>query len=144
MYNKLAVGGGTLWFAERWSDEHGIWHVAVVDVVPSFTEPDGDPWLSTVYDFSEKHGLRTYLRAAGSSLLLRRAAVDQQAARVRLQNVLARGEAYRVLFNNCEHMAYFVIDGERKSPQVHGFVFGAVCLGTFAFIASRPSHHTPG
>jgi len=48
----------------------------------------------------------------------------------RLKLMLESNQQYALLNNNCEHLVSFVETGERKSPQVQGWVAAAVIVGS--------------
>ncbi len=58
---------------------------------------------------------------------------DIENARNRLLSIYQREEEYNWLFNNCEHFAYEVITGKKKSPQLRG---GMIAAGFLAIAAA--------
>ncbi|MDJ0578544.1 hypothetical protein [Crocosphaera sp.] len=62
--------------------------------------------------------------------------VDQvgiQAAKSRLIKIHQRKEEYNWLFNNCEHFAYEVMTGKKKSPQLRS---GMAVAGLLAIVSA--------
>ena len=57
---------------------------------------------------------------------------DIKNARNRLLNIYQQKEEYNWLFNNCEHFAYEVITGQKKSPQLRGAMIEAGVLAIAA------------
>ena len=59
--------------------------------------------------------------------------VDIQAAKSRLIKIHQRKEEYNWLFNNCEHFAYEVMTGKKKSPQLRA---GMAVAGLLAIVSA--------
>lgn len=59
--------------------------------------------------------------------------VDIQAVKSRLIKISQREEEYNWLFNNCEHFAYEVMTGKKKSPQLRA---GMAVAGLLAIVSA--------
>ena len=129
----LQVAPSHLWIVRKWSKQHGVMHVALVEWVPSWSHPDGDPRLSKVIELSSAHGLnvRAFAWNEGWSFV---ACIDgEPGVRARLAQVLRDNAPYDLVLNNCEHMVSYVATGVRKSPQVRNAAVAVV--GLFALVA---------
>jgi len=71
----------------------------------------------------------TSLTDFGESLVIKVKSTDISCKRElsdRLTKILADDERYRLLSNNCESMAYFLITGRKYSPQIQATIVGAI------------------
>ena len=66
--------------------------------------------------------------------VLRRIDGNEAEAIARLNAVLQNPERYALLNNNCEHLVSFVETGERKSPQVRGWLAVGAIVASIALL----------
>jgi hypothetical protein len=133
MMFELQFGPSQLWIVERKSVQYNVTHVALVEWIPSWSQPAGDPRLSKVLEFSVGTGLaiRAFDWADGWTFVER--IDDRLGVRDRLARVIASNAPYDLVLNNCEHMVSFVATGVRESPQVRHAVCAVV--GMIALVA---------
>jgi len=72
--------------------------------------------------------------ADGKSVgVIRGVSDDQSGITERRQHLLNTGEAYKLLSNNCEHVATHLLHGKRWSPQMRIAVVSAFAIGFLTF-----------
>jgi hypothetical protein len=130
---ELQLAPSHLWIVQRKSEQYGVVHVALVDWIPSWSRPDGDPRLSKIIELSDTSGLtvRPFDESEGWAFV--ECIDDQPGVRQRLAEVIEIDAPYHVVFNNCEHMVWYVATGVRRSPQVRNAALAVV--GVIALVA---------
>jgi hypothetical protein len=136
----IQVAPAQLWIVQRPSHQYGITHVALVDWIPSWSHPYGDPRLSRVIELSDSSGLTVRPFDENDGWVFVACINDQQGVRQRLEEVLDANAAYDIVFNNCEHMVWYVATGVRKSPQLRSVAFAVI--GVIALVACIKSANT--
>ena len=57
--------------------------------------------------------------------VVRKSIVNEQEFDDRVHEVQNKENSYQLIYNNCEHIANYLVSGEKKSPQVKAVILGA-------------------